>query len=769
MIKVRQLFKMVFLLMAIISLSACTKEDSGEGGGGGDSEYLWGETGSEATSLKKDVPMSDLETFIEYVAKVENLKLQTIKLFSNNWEGELFCGDMANANPDKMLALMTEILENKDRYEKAASQLEQSGILSNVTTRGPVVSTIDFISSLTDVASDDENLIKDALEKSKMMGDKTAQEQLFEVLPNNLRAGCTSASTWFVKFNNHELTTKAHEIKKCWYLQTSGSNDATVKFQENLDAVTGSKGNAVWNTAAKTTKTLADKGMNVQLSTLDELSGGSISKIQDVEIILEEVGKIREKYKDGTLKSNDFAKIETVVGKNLLDKVLEKYLLPKEYKSISDNALKKFQSEMTDYVYDKELTAAEEDAAKGTSKSIMQTVNNTTGNLIGAMTTGLDGKVSVGLPNKDGNVTVVTDANKEQTVTAVTDKGERATQKVKPQAGKETIAAEPAPTDLSYELDPTSLAFSASGGKETVVIYSDIKYYGVKSNDDWIRVTRNARTVIVEVDENESDEVRKGSITIAFSQDKQAILATATVPVTQSPGGDSELSLSFINPDKLTIDRIYSLQLGIYGFNYYNGDKTRLSPNDIKVTRVSDKVYEVKGRFDDSTLRYESDDSSDPDRLIDPSKPYGLHFDISFTMEATEPIKVEVEGTDVVIEEHSFIVRHLKIKGYSKYLYTYHYGDAVDDFDASFNILGLVWGWGETKDGKVLLDAKSEQAKGYSGSANMTYREWNDYGEYVKQYDENGKFIKQEWVPDWKLDTKNETLSIDDIELFLSW
>lgn len=765
--KKNQLFKLMLLLMAIIGLSACTKEDSGSSGGG-DSEYTWGESGSESTALRKDVPMSDLETYMEYVVKLENLKLQNIKLFSNNWEGELFCGDMTNANPDKMLALMTEILENKDRYEKAASQLEQSGILSNVTTRGPVVSTIDFISSLTDVASDDENLIKDALEKSKMMGDKKAQEQLFEVLPNNLRAGCTSASTWFVKFNNHELTTKAHEIKKCWYLQTSGSNDATVKFQENLDAVTGSKGNAVWNTAAKTTKTLADKGMNVQLSTLDELSGGSISKIQDVEIILEEVGKIREKYKDGTLKSNDFAKIETVVGKNLLDKVLEKYLLPKEYKSISDNALKKFQSEMTDYVYDKELTAAEEDAAKGTNKSIMQTVNNTTGNLIGAMTTGLDGKVSVGLPNKDGNVTVVTDANKEQTVTAVTDKGERATQKVKPQAGKETIAAEPAPTDLSYEIDPTSLAFSASGGKETVVIYSDIKYYGVKSNDDWIRVTRNARTVIVEVDENESDKVRKGSITIAFSQDKQAVLATATVPVTQSPGGDSELSLSFINPDKLTIDRIYSLQLGIHGFNYYDGDKTRLSPNDIKVTRVSDKVYEVKGRFDDSTLRYEgSDDSSDPDRLIDPSKPYGLHFDISFTMEATEPIKVE--GTDVVIEEHNFIVRNLKIKGYSKYLYTYHYGDNVDDFDASFNILGLVWGWGFTKDGKVLLDGKSEQAKGYSGSANMTYREWNDYGEYVKQYDENGKFIKEEWVPDWKLDTKNETLSIDDIELFLSW
>ena len=465
MIKVRQLFKMLFLLMAIISLSACTKEDSGEGGGGGDSEYLWGETGSEATSLKKDVPMSDLETFIEYVAKVENLKLQTIKLFSNNWEGELFCGDMTNADPDKMNALITEILENRARYEKAASQLEQAGVLSQVTTRGPVTATLDFINGLSEVTSDDEELIKDALERTKMMGDKKAQQQLFDVLPNNLRAGCTDASTWFKKFNNRELTTKAHEIKKCWYFQTSGVNDATMQFRDNLDAVTGTKnGNAVWNTAAKTTMTLADKGMNVQLATLDQLSGGSISKMQDVEIVMEETAKIRKKYKEGTLTSNDFAKLQTVVGKNLLDKVLEKYLLPEEYKTISDEMLKQVQSEMTDYVYEKELEAAEEDAAKGTNKSIMQTINNIAGaQMYGSLSVGSDGKVNVGLPNKDGNVTMVTSANTDQTVTSVTDKGDRATQKVKPKPGKETISADPAPSDLSYEINPTSLKLDAEG------------------------------------------------------------------------------------------------------------------------------------------------------------------------------------------------------------------------------------------------------------------------------------------------------------------
>lgn len=615
MIKVEQLFKMVFLLMAIISLSACTKEDSGEGGGGGDSEYLWGETGSEATSLKKDVPMSDLETFIEYVAKVENLKLQTIKLFSNNWEGELFCGDMTNADPDKMNALITEILENRVRYEKAASQLEQAGVLSQVTTRGPVTATLDFINGLSEVTSDDEELIKDALERTKMMGDKKAQQQLFDVLPNNLRAGCTDASTWFKKFNNRELTTKAHEIKKCWYFQTSDVNDATMQFRDNLDAVTGTKnGNAVWNTAAKTTMTLADKGMNVQLATLDQLSGGGISKMQDVEIVMEETAKIRKKYKEGTLTSNDFAKLQTVVGKNLLDKVLEKYLLPEEYKTISDEMLKQVQSELTDYVYEKELEAAEEDAAKGTNKSIMQTINNIAGaQMYGSLSVGSDGKVNVGLPNKDGNVTMVTSANTDQTVTSVTDKGDRATQKVKPKPGKETISADPAPSDLSYEINPTSLKLDAEGDKKAIDTYSDIKYFGVKSNSDWIRVSKTGRSVIVEADENDTGKERKGSITIAFSQDKQTVLATVSVPISQAAMGDEDDSGIIADLPNFTKVKIYlgftpsnvsSLPDGFYYFSdqipadYNKGERVEIWASGTTTKDKTSMTFKSNGSAD---------------------------------------------------------------------------------------------------------------------------------------------------------------------------
>lgn len=678
--KVKQLFKILFLLMAIISLSACTKEDSGDGGGGGDSEYLWGETGSEATSLKKDVPMSDLETFIEYVAKVENLKLQTIKLFSNNWEGELFCGDMTNADPDKMNALITEILENRVRYEKAASQLEQAGVLSQVTTRGPVTATLDFINGLSEVTSDDENLIKDALEKTKMMGDKQAQQQLFDVLPNNLRAGCTDASTWFKKFNNRELTTKAHEIKKCWYFQASGVNDATMQFRDNLDAVTGTKnGNAVWNTAAKTTMTLADKGMNVQLATLDQLSGGSISKMQDVEIVMEETAKIRKKYKEGTLTSNDFAKLQTVVGKNLLDKVLEKYLLPEEYKTISDEMLKQVQSEMTDYVYEKELVAAEEDAAKGTNKSIMQTINNIAGaQMYGSLSVGSDGKVNVGLPNKDGNVTMVTSANTDQTVTSVTDKGDRATQKVKPKPGKETISADPAPSDLSYEIDPKALTFSANSGKETIDIYSDIKYYGVKSNEDWITVTKTARTVIVEVVQNETGQERKGSITIAFSQDKQTTLATVTVPVTQKADVEGDFipqtTIDF-NTLSFNLRLPYSIE---ENDDYWGWDKILSRDGSITIKKLDNNVYLVEKEYKNDYMYYENlhDETIENirnapmERPYRENLPYGTYWKVSFQMTITP--------SDVIPVQDCVSITDFKANGYIRHK-SYNSHDDWDD------------------------------------------------------------------------------------------
>jgi len=130
----------LFALLGIMLLTGCSKSDDNSSGGSEGDWAGWG-TGSYS-SLRKDVNMSDMETLVEYAAKVENLKLQTIKLFSKNWEGELFCGDMTDADPDKVLTLLTELLDNQQRYEQAFSQLEASGVLTSVTTDGHPVFNI---------------------------------------------------------------------------------------------------------------------------------------------------------------------------------------------------------------------------------------------------------------------------------------------------------------------------------------------------------------------------------------------------------------------------------------------------------------------------------------------------------------------------------------------------------------------------------------------------------------------------------------------------
>lgn len=133
-----QLF--LFAFLGLLLLTGCSKSDDNSSGGSEGDWAGWG-TGSYS-SLRKDVNMSDMETLVEYAAKVENLKLQTIMLFSKNWEGELFCGDMTDADPDKVLTLLTELLDNQQRYEQAFSQLEASGVLTSVTTDGHPVFNI---------------------------------------------------------------------------------------------------------------------------------------------------------------------------------------------------------------------------------------------------------------------------------------------------------------------------------------------------------------------------------------------------------------------------------------------------------------------------------------------------------------------------------------------------------------------------------------------------------------------------------------------------
>ena len=749
----RLLLKVMFMLGGMISLTACS---SGESSERGNEEYIWGDTGGNSSTLQKDVPTSEMETFLEYVAKLENMKLQAIKLFSKNWEGELFCGDMSNANPDNLYNLMTEMLESKDRYEKAIRRLEQSGVLSSVTTRGIYSSATGWLYDLSDVVSDDEDLIRQALEKTKMMGNPTAQKQLFDALPSDCRQGYSSASEWFKDFNNGKLTNKAHKIKNAWYEMTVEANDATMQFHENLNAVTGSEGNAVWGTAAKVTKDIAQKGMDVQLSVLDELSGGAIGTMSDVNIVMEEVSKIRQKMKDGTLKSGDLAKLETVIGKNLLEKVLSKYL-PEETENLSEEALDNIKGELADYVYDKELEAAEEDAAKGTSRSIMQVINNLapSGNAINAVVSvDADGRVVFGLPNKDGDVNIVTRADKEQTITTTTKDGRRSTQKVRPKAGKNEINADPAPSDASYKIDPTFLDYDSNGGTKYIEITSNIKYYSVqkREKDYWIKVNQSGNIVTVIVEKNETEEPRDGSINIVFSQDKNNILKTITVPIKQYGSALEEQPLTFIDTESLMIQNITTNLFpnagGINGFRNYV-----LNPENISVLKVSDYLYQVRGHYE-NPMEYHYEYEKNNDLVIDESKDYGIYFDISFTIESIEPAEYG--------DQYNIIARDIEVSGYRKDLADYKGGDELYEFSGTISRADLSQG-SFNPNGVAEFSTSTSEYLGisYTVQSTRTTKIWFDNG-----YNDS----KGNWVSKWEIVTNKYQSKGDEIfEFKIKW
>ena len=433
---------------------------------------------------------------------------------------------MTDADPDKVLTLLTELLDNQQRYEQAFSQLEASGVLTSVTTRGPLTKAVDFVNYLSGVAESDEQLIKEALllsfqdgnKTTKIMGNKQYMDDLFNSLDPEYRKGCSTSQEWFTKFNNGEFTTIAPRIKNCWCTDAQG--DETKRGPEHFlnNITTLVPDHPIWGTAARVAKVAAQKGMDVTLSTLDKLTG-------------------------------------TIIGKNLLDQVLKEFI-PSDTKDLSDDVLRKMKDELADYVYEKQIEKDEENAAKETEKSIIQIFKDVLESGA-AVSCASDGSLTVGLPNKDGDIALLTDAGKEQTITTVTNDGQRSTQKVTPKAGNNEVKANPDPYDFEVELDPSSLKFDSRIGTEVVVVRTNYNYFTAKSNNDWITIKVNGQNILVEVTENTTNQIRKGSVTVALSQDKKAFTKTATIDVTQeAEPDDADLTLSYIDPDKLMIEKI---------------------------------------------------------------------------------------------------------------------------------------------------------------------------------------------------------------------
>ena len=495
--------------------------------------------------------MSDIDNFVELNLKMENMRLQFAKFMSNGWKGDLYSGVGKDSDPTKMYELLEEILDKKDEYSKAIRNLENDGILDNVTTRGIIASGWDMIvNGWGSTAQTRKDKVLDILEKNKVMGDSKAQEELFNSLPSKWRKGETNAKTWFNNLNNGKYNNLCPQLHQYWVTTGAAeSSGALAKYSEAAEST--SSGNTIYEDAYKVGLEQTMKASDFNAALWDEATGGYIGKWQDANTIIDETEKLRQKIRDGSVKPSDIRKwVAGVGGVYAKEKISE--LVPdvaggdgdpdwlRIAKDMTQEAINRTASETSDWLAERAMDEADK-SAKDNEVSLTDIRNNiekSGGSPAVVIVKDSDGKITVTGADKNGNATVATEPG-VKTITTVTTDGQRATQSTKVEAGQNEIDAAPAPENITAETDPSSLSFDSDYNQEAVVVYTNIKYIRANTKDKWIHVSRNAYNVIVTVDENEG-EARSGSVLIELSQDKESIIKTISLPVSQAAGGDDD-------------------------------------------------------------------------------------------------------------------------------------------------------------------------------------------------------------------------------------
>jgi hypothetical protein len=180
--------------------------------------------------------------------------------------------------------------------------------------------------------------------------------------------------------------------------------------------------------------------------------------------------------------------------------------------------------------------------------------NNTGENLKAIIVTGDDGKLSVVIPDKDGNGTSVTDPGNKK-ITAVTEGGKRSTKATtaKKDGGKQEEKIDSEPTgDPKITASVSKVHFTANPKDNektaTFTVTTNCKYFGVKAKDDpkWLTLKKDTKagTVTVTVTPNSDQEPREAKIIIAGSNDKKTTVIQTEVLVTQEAPKPGKLSVS---------------------------------------------------------------------------------------------------------------------------------------------------------------------------------------------------------------------------------
>ena len=564
------LISMLAALSTLPLLTACSTEDKEESNKGTNFEQIPHTTNITA----KDFKMSDIDALIELSLKMEGLRLQYAKMMSDGWQGELFGGAGRNTSGIKFYTYVTDLLEKADQYQQALKRLETDGILTKPTvTRGIFLDFASWCYSLNDVQKKSHERMTTILNSLKVTGNQQAMQQLFDQLPQRFRNGENNARQWFVNFYNGDYINQSSAIHETWLTagEGEGTGHVAAYFDKYAELYDKGAGNPRWKDAHEVTKEVAEKGGTFYVSCVDEVTGGYVGKWIDINDISEETIKLAKKIKEGKATTADLKRFAAQLG--------SKYVKDKAGDLIGDDpgGLERLAGEITDFATTHAMEQADEEIAQGLGLNLYEIQKNTaTGVIVTIIEDVKEENITIGFPDKNGTTHVVTKPG-EKNVTVITTDGERTTQHVDQQKpGKVVVEAQPQPTQATINFSPEKVEAVATGGKVIVDIVTNCPYARFQKYDaEWLRVSRNGKTLTLNLEENTDSKPRTVNLKVDVSFDGKNVDSTGLLTITQAAhSGQEDMPQIEVTPTALNFDAEggeQTISINAKTYDYYGG------------------------------------------------------------------------------------------------------------------------------------------------------------------------------------------------------
>lgn len=746
------------MLMALTMLcigeltTACEKEEEEEGS----------ETGKTIVSREyKDYVgskemKSDVETMVEGAVKLEAMKWEMYKNCSNNFQLEgIEDYDPWQADWRHFYELATEIGMNADRYAEAMQNLYDKGVLTTNTPQTRVfTAVVSGYYSMKEKLSEGHEKILNTMRQPGMNNNQKWEEMFNCLQYSRDRLGCTNWHDWRNEIVN----------RNAGFIESTEIFEQLCRANEDFRMAATNAGYGNYP-EAETTRDVGGKALEVGVNVYGAAAGtgnGAIGLMKDATDIGMATGNLIDAKRKGKGVGQAAREFVTTTASVIAGHVggdQNNYGYTETF-----NATQELYKETIERNLN-EAEAAENGENDETGViEVEDTDKKSPGNV--AIVEGPDGSTSIAL-GKGGKTKVPVSKNGKYKITTVDNNGDKNTTEVNGEKGKNTkvevstneselIEAELDEEDLKVELSPEMLEFEADADNDYIDIVTNLKYFSAKSDQKWIKTETTGRTVIVGVEENTGKEARTGNVIISFFQDEllKKVVKTVTVPVTQKPHTDADLS--FIDFKKFRIEKLESIEVDVFHSTCYAPltDNFTFSNSQLSIKKESDQVYNVSAKYSNPKAA-NTDGTTYPDFIIS-DKNYGLYYDVSFNVVAVDPASL--------ITKNNFQLKDIKVKGYFKDRSGWYSSgrgtDLYEEFEYEFEYVGIDFEYANYSENPGKQCRMSLVAEGvYAPKSSLTRRlvtfddiQWNDDGE--------GGYYPGSYIPIDQTDKWTSTSSI---------